>query len=303
MPKQPPETRKGAPQSVSWKLRGTTLSLDQPVLMGVVNATPDSFSDGGAFDTADQAVAAGHTMANEGAAIIDVGGESTRPGAEPVNVDEELGRVLPIIEGLLRGGLLVSVDTSKPTVARRAIEAGAVIVNDVTGLRDPEMRAVCAETGVGVVIMHAKGTPTTMQDSPHYVDVVSEVAVFLADAATSAMAAGVERSAIVVDPGIGFGKSYDHNLALLSAMDAIVDIGFPVLLGTSRKGFLGTILEPSRGSTAPKDRDGATAATIALAVAEGVKILRVHNVALAADVARVVWAIVQISHGKEENRT
>jgi dihydropteroate synthase len=271
--------------------------------MGILNVTPDSFSDGGATADPDAAVEAALHMANSGAAIIDVGGESTRPGASLVSLDEELGRVLPVVKRLSAHGLLVSVDTSKSQVALEAIGAGAVVVNDVTGLEDSKMRDVCAETGVGVVAMHMQGTPRTMQRNPQYTNVVKEVRAALLERAEAAVAAGISTDSIVIDPGIGFGKTFDHNIELMSHLDEFCNTGYPVLVGTSRKGFLGTILEPIRGRTDPKERDGAGAAAIALSVAAGVKILRVHNVALAVDVARSAKAMVPKDDGKETNRT
>lgn len=287
----------------TWQIRHATIPLDMPVVVGILNTTPDSFSDGGSFSTVDEAVRSGRDMVDSGAALVDVGGESTRPGAQPVEVDEEMRRVLPVVRGLSESGVLVSVDTSKPIVASRAIEAGACVVNDVTGLRDPEMRSICAAAGVGVVIMHAQGSPESMQDKPRYQDVVSEVTEFLVDSAQRAIEAGIQRDAIVIDPGFGFGKSFAHNLELLAGLETIVATGYPVMVGTSRKGFLGDILRPSRGETVPSERDGATAGTVAFAVSRNVPIFRVHNVGLAADVAHVVKAIVRLVDGKETNRT
>ena len=287
----------------SWSVRDASVSLVDPIVMGIVNVTPDSFSDDGATVDPDAAVEAAIDMANSGAAIIDVGGESTRPGASLVSLDEELDRVIPVIERISSHGLLVSVDTSKAHVARQAIEAGAAIVNDVTGLEDPRMRDVCAESGAGVVVMHMQGTPRTMQRNPQYDDVVSEVKEFLLERAASAVAAGISSDSIVIDPGIGFGKTFDHNIELMLNLDEFCDSGYPVLVGTSRKGFLGRILEPIRGRTSPEQRDGATAATIALSVAAGAKILRVHNVPFAIEVAHTAKAMVPQDDGKETNRT
>jgi dihydropteroate synthase len=260
--------------------------------MGILNVTPDSFSDGGIHRDADASVEAGLAMVAEGAAIVDVGGESTRPGAPPIGVDEEIERILPVVSGLAGEGVAVSVDTSKPEVARAAIDAGAVIVNDVTGLTTQAMLDVCAATRVGVVIMHMQGTPATMQDDPTYGNVVAEVRSFLAAQCLRALTGGIRIESIAIDPGIGFGKSFDHNLELLRHLDAFTHLGYPLLIGTSRKGFLGTILEPSRGRTRPAERDAATAATVAAAVLRGASILRVHNVALCADVALTAKAMV-----------
>lgn len=286
-----------------WKLGGRSVLLDRPIVMGILNTTPDSFADGGAYSGVEEAVSAALEMVGSGATIIDVGGESTRPGASLVSLDEELDRVVNVVGQLASQGVLVSVDTSKPEVATAVIEAGAVAINDVTGLESPRMREVCAATGVGVVVMHMQGTPRTMQRDPRYDDVVEEVRAYLVDGATAAISAGVAPDSIAIDPGISFGKTVEHNIELIANLDALVDTGFPVLLGTSRKGFLGTVLESVRGTTLPSERDGATAATLALAVASGVRILRVHNVPLAVDVAHTANAMVQKDDGEETNRT
>jgi dihydropteroate synthase len=269
-----------------WEFSGQALS--PTVVMGVVNVTPDSFSDGGLFSTAEAAIAHGRRLVDEGADIVDVGGESTRPGAADVSAAEEAARVVPVIEALSMDGVLVSVDTSKPAVAEAALAAGASIVNDVTGLRDDAMLHVVAASGCGVVIMHMQGTPRTMQLEPSYSDVVTEVHDYLRAQARRAVDAGVDPRAIAIDPGIGFGKTIEHNLALLSNLDVLTDSGFPVVLGTSRKSFLGTLTGRS-----VEDRDVATAATIALGVAAGVFCVRVHNVAAARDAVRVAEAIVR----------
>ena len=281
-----------------WQLRDVSINLDAPIVMGILNTTPDSFSDGGAHADFASAVAAGLEMVQQGASIVDVGGESTRPGATDVSATEELARVLPVIEQLASKNAVVSVDTSKPQVAEAAVAAGAVIVNDVTGLEDAEMRSVCAANSVGVVAMHMQGTPRTMQRDPQYTDVVSEVNAYLIERAEACVEAGIARASIALDPGIGFGKTPRNNIDLLANLDTLCASGYPVLVGTSRKGFLGTILEDVRGSTTPSQRDGATAATIALAVRSGVKILRVHNVRLAVEVAHTANAIVP-HDGKE----
>jgi dihydropteroate synthase len=286
-----------------WQLRGRSLALDQPVVMGILNVTPDSFADGGENEDLDEAVAAGLSMAASGAGIIDIGGESTRPGASLVSLDRELERVVRVAEKLASHGVLVSVDTSKPDVASAALGVGAVAINDVTGLENPKMREVCSDTGAGVVVMHMQGTPRTMQRDPRYGDVVGEVREYLVEGANAAIRAGVSPHSIAIDPGISFGKNLDQNIRLMSNLERFVDTGFPVLLGTSRKGFLGRILEPVRGPTSPSERDGATAASVALAVAAGVKILRVHNVPLAVDVAHAANAMVPKDHGEETNRT
>lgn len=262
--------------------------------MGIVNVTPDSFSDGGMFFAAgtpdpESAIAHGMRLLGDGADILDVGGESTRPGADAVDAAAEGERVLPVIEALAAAGAVVSVDTAKAPVARAAIDAGATIVNDVTALADPAMARLCAETGVGVVLMHMQGTPRTMQDAPVYTDVVAEVADFLAERATAAVQAGIAPACVAVDPGIGFGKTLEHNLTLLAHLDRIVALGYPVVLGTSRKRFLGSIV----GVDDPAERDVATSATTALGIAAGASVIRVHNVVMGLHSARTADAIVR----------
>ncbi len=260
--------------SQAWLLRAGALDVSHGVLMGVLNVTPDSFSDGGTHATASDAVAAGIAMRDAGAGIVDVGGESTRPGAQSVTVEEELERVIPVVEELAGRGLLISIDTSKPEVASAAIEAGATILNDVTACSSPGMAELVAETGAGVVLMHMKGTPRDMQQDPHYDDVVSEVADFLAERASHLIGLGVDRLAIAVDPGIGFGKTVEHNLLLLAGLPDLAALGYPVVLGASRKSFLGKIT----GIDNPSDRDGVTAVTTALGYERGARVFRVHDV-------------------------
>jgi dihydropteroate synthase len=259
-------------------------------LMGVLNVTPDSFSDGGRFLEPAAAVAQGLELAREGAAIIDVGGESTRPGAEPVGEAEELRRVVPVIEGLRAAGVeaQISIDTSKAAVARAAIDAGASLVNDVSAFRhDPEMAALVAERGVDCCLMHMRGEPRTMQVEPRYDDVVGEVRDFLSQRAEFAIAAGIEPARIILDPGIGFGKAVEHNLALLGRIEELVAIGFPILVGTSRKSFLGRITgRPTDGRVA------ATVATCVMAFERGATHFRVHDVAPVADALAVAAATV-----------
>lgn len=255
--------------------------------MGIVNVTPDSFSDGGLHATTAAAVGHALRLSEDGADIVDVGGESTRPGADPVPVAEEIDRVVPVVARLASEGLVVSVDTMKPEVASAAIEAGAAIVNDVGGLADPEMRRLVADSGAGVVVMHMQGTPRTMQDDPRYVDVVSEVRDFFDRRVGLAVAAGVDRAAIVVDPGIGFGKTVDHNLTLLSHLGELSSL--PVMVGVSRKRFLGTLT----GRDRPQDRDSASAAAAAVAVARGASVVRTHDVASTLEAVKVAWAIVR----------
>lgn len=249
--------------------------------------TPDSFSDGGLYLDPDAAVEHGRELASQGAEILDVGGESTRPGAVEVGEAEELRRVEPVVAGLA-GTATVSIDTSKLAVAEAAIAAGAEIVNDVTALRgDPEMGALCAERGVGVVLMHMPGNPRTMQDDPAYDDVVDEVRAFLAERTEAAVAAGIEEERIWLDPGIGFGKTLEHNLELLRRLGELGGLGRPLVVGTSRKSFIGKI----DGSEVDR-RAGGTVASSVLAAAEGADILRVHDVAEAAQALRVASAIL-----------
>lgn len=286
-----------------WRLRSATLSNDDhTLLMGVVNVTPDSFSDGARFSGSDgaidhdAAVRHGLSLVGEGADLVDVGGESTRPGAEPIPAGDEWRRVIPVVTGLAAAGVVVSIDTSKPEIAEAAIAAGAQVVNDVTALRNTEMASLCADAGVGVVLVHMQGSPATMQQNPTYDDVVAEVAAELGRRIEAATAAGISPDRICIDPGIGFGKSFEHNLALLDGLDEIARLGPPVLVGTSRKGFLGRILEESGHPAAAPHRDPATGATVALAIAKGAAAVRVHNVAAALQSARAADAIVRIGH-------
>jgi dihydropteroate synthase len=245
----------------------------RPSVMGIVNVTPDSFSDGGAYRSAAEAATAAQAMLDEGAALVDIGGESTRPNAEPVSQDEELRRVLPVLE--LLPGRPLSVDTSRAEVARRAVAVGAAMVNDVSALRrEPELAEVVAETGVDVCLMHMRGTPRTMQDDPRYDDVVSDVASFLEERIAFAVEAGIAEDRICVDPGIGFGKTSEHNLELLRRLDRIVSLGRPVLVGVSRKSTLARVLR-EHGAV------GSDAASVGAAVAafdRGATVLRVHDV-------------------------
>jgi len=241
------------------------------LVMGVLNVTPDSFSDGGRFFSVDGAVAQGRRLAAAGAAIVDVGGESTRPGAEPVEPSEELRRVLPVISALAADGIAVSIDTRHAEVAEAAVAAGATIVNDVSAGDD--LMAVAAAGGAGYVAMHAQGPPATMQHDPHYDDVVAEVHAFLAGAAKCARQAGCGQ--VWVDPGIGFGKTREHNVALLAALPELVDAGVPVVIGASRKGFLGALT----GGAAPLDRLEASVAVATWAFSCGVQVVRAHDVA------------------------
>ena len=253
--------------------------------MGIVNVTPDSFSDGGRLVALDKAVEAGLSMVAEGALAVDVGGESTRPGAEPVDEAEETRRVVPVIEALAAEGVLLSIDTRKPSVARAALAAGARMVNDVGGLRHPEMVTVCAEAGAPVIAMHMLGEPATMQDDPTYDDVVADVLTYLSAAADAARASGVLD--VIIDPGIGFGKTTAHNLALLAATDRFVATGRPVLVGASRKGLIHTLADAPR----PSERLGGSIAIHLAAARGGAALLRVHDVAQHRQALRVEAAM------------
>jgi dihydropteroate synthase len=256
--------------------------------MGVVNVTPDSFSDGGHFLHPAAAIAEARGMVEEGAAIIDVGGESTRPGSEGVSMDEELRRVEPVLEALI--DVPVSIDTSKAEVARRAFEAGAVMVNDVTALRgDPELAGVVADWGAYLCLMHMLGEPRSMQDDPRYDDVVAEVASFLEERLAFAVGAGIPEERICLDPGIGFGKTVEHNLELLARLDEIVALGRPVLVGASRKRFLGRILGDSEAVTGPV---AAGVAIAVLAYERGASIFRVHDVREHVEALKTAAAVV-----------
>lgn len=256
--------------------------------MGVVNVTPDSFSDGGLYLEPNQAIAHGEALAAAGAAILDVGGESTRPGAQPVSVEEELRRVVPVVRGLAAGGHEISIDTSKRAVAEAALDAGAAIVNDVTAFRgDPEMATLCADRGARVVLMHMAGYPATMQENPRYDDVVADVKAFLAARLEVALAAGVAEERVWLDPGIGFGKTAEHNHELLRRLSELRELGRPLVLGTSRKTFLGRAEGAGSG-----ERLGGTVATSVLAAAEGVDVLRVHDVAEVAQALAVAAAVL-----------
>jgi dihydropteroate synthase len=263
-----------------WKHRRGVLDLGRSgVIMGVLNVTPDSFSDGGRYLGVDDAVAHALSMVEAGAAIIDLGGESTRPGAERVPADEQIRRTRPVIMALRRRTeALLSIDTTLAPVAAAALEAGADMVNDVSGLTgDPAMAGVCARTGAGVVIMHMRGEPRTMQVAPVYGDVVAEVRAFFAGQAARAVAAGIDPAALVFDPGIGFGKTLEHNLALIRAVGLLSpDPGRPMLLGVSRKSFIGGVL----GSADPSDRGWGTVALTSLGREKGARVFRVHDVRL-----------------------
>jgi dihydropteroate synthase len=273
-----------------WHCRGRVLTpAPRPLVMGIVNVTPDSFSDGGSFFDPSSAVAHGLRLVDEGADILDVGGESTRPDATPVPVEEELRRVLPVVSELAkRTSVPVSIDTMKAEVAVRCLDAGACILNDVSGFRDPAMIAAAARTGAGVVVMHMRGDPTTMQHDPRYADVVAEVDAFFAERIAALTAAGVDPRSVCLDPGIGFGKTLDHTRQQLNGLAVHTRHGRPVCLGISRKGFLGQITGRPRA-----ERAAGTLAVNCFAVAAGAAhVLRVHDVAAARDAA-LLWEFIR----------
>ena len=262
--------------------------VERPLIMGVVNVTPDSFSDGGRYLDPAAALAHACRLVEEGADILDIGAESTRPGSCPVSEDEEIRRLLPVVTAVARSvSVPISVDTSKSHVAKVALDAGAGMVNDVTALRgDKDMADVIAETGASVVLMHMQGTPGTMQRAPHYAHVVEEVSSFLAERARVALDRGIGKNQIVLDPGIGFGKVLVHNLELLGQLRTLTKLGYPVLVGPSRKAFIGQIIDRP-----VEERAWGTAAAVAVAVMQGAGILRVHDVAAMRDVVKVAAAI------------
>jgi dihydropteroate synthase len=274
---------------VKWRTARREIPLDGSRVVGILNVTPDSFSDGGRFATPDDVVRAALAMREAGAAVLDVGGESTRPGSRPPDEGEETRRVVPVIERLAAAtDLPISVDTRRAVVARAALEAGAEIVNDVSGLtHDPGMARVIAEAGAGCVLMHMRGTPDTMDAQAVYQDVALEVAGELAERRGAALAAGIPAAAIVLDPGLGFAKNVDHNLAVLNRLDLILDLGHPVMVGPSRKRFLGAVTGRAVG-----ERDAPTAAACVAARLKGAHLFRVHDVPGAVEALRVADAIV-----------
>jgi dihydropteroate synthase len=276
---------------VIWKIRDREIDLSNRArVMGIINATPDSFSDGGSFLDPQAALAHGLQMVAEGAEILDIGGESTRPGAQSVEADEEIRRVLPIIQALRRESqVLLSIDTSKAAVARAALDAGADIINDVTGLRgDPDMPALAASSKAGIVIMHMQGQPRTMQVAPTYDDVVHEVGNFFRHALARSVACGIDPMRIALDPGIGFGKTPEHNRRLLAELSAFLEFGRPLLVGASRKSFLGWLA----GSSAMDDRFWPGVALTSLCRERGARILRVHDVKPHTEALRMTEAIL-----------
>ena len=282
----------GAMTARIWRCRDHTFELGRRTLvMGIVNVTPDSFSDGGLFADREAAVAHGARLADEGADLVDVGGESTRPGSDPVSVEEEMARVIPVIEGLraARPDVVVSVDTRRAAIATAALRAGAAVVNDVSAGRDPQMFEAVRGAGAGMVLMHMLGEPKTMQDAPRYEDVVSEVHEFLRERVEAAIFAGVPQECLAVDPGIGFGKNLDHNLALLRATPMLSDLSAALVVGASRKRFLGALT----ATEAVSDRLEASLAAAAWAAAHGADVLRVHDVAPTVRGLRVIDAIAR----------
>ncbi len=272
-----------------WQCRNRTLNCDvRPLIMGILNVTPDSFSDGGRYPDADAAVAAARQMVADGADIVDVGGESTRPGAEGVNVDEEIRRVVPVIEALAaETDVVISVDTMKAPVADKAIACGAHIINDVTALtHDPAMVDVARDTGAGVVLMHMRGSPRTMQDDPRYDDVTEDIRQYLAARVEDAVDAGLNREALAIDPGIGFGKTAEHNVQLVAHLDRFTSLGRPVMVGLSRKRFVGMLTgAPVEGRLA------GSLAGLSCSVLNGANVMRVHDVPESVQAARVAAAV------------
>jgi dihydropteroate synthase len=257
--------------------------LDRPLIMGIINVTPDSFSGDGVAGQLNRAIDQARSFIEAGADILDIGGESSRPGAEPVGVDEELRRVMPVVEALARFDVPLSVDTMKPEVINRALACGASMINDINALRSPGALEAAAAGDAAVCLMHMQGSPKTMQDAPHYDEVVSEVVGFLRQRASAAQAAGIAPERIVIDPGFGFGKTPEHNLALLQRLDQIVALGYPVLVGLSRKSVLGKLT--GRKVT---ERLPASVTAAVVAVSKGARIVRVHDVAATRD-ALAVW--------------
>jgi len=276
---------------VIWKVRGQSLDLTQrALLMGIVNVTPDSFSDGGSFLDPRAACKQGLKLVEEGADILDIGGESTRPGSHSVPLEEEIQRVIPVIERLRRETkALISIDTNKAAVAQAAMDAGADIINDITGLRgDENMPRVVSQSGAGVIIMHMKGTPRTMQDAPAYQDIMSEIGDFFRQSVALALSFGIDPMSIALDPGIGFGKTPEHNRQLLAGIGSFAKTGHPILIGASRKSFLGWLA----GSTAMEDRFWPGVATTSLCRERGARIFRVHDVKPHHDALRMTEAIL-----------
>ena len=285
MARTPPES------PTAWRFRNGSLDVSHPRIMGIVNVTPDSFSDGGRYLNPVAACRHAESLVADGADLLDIGGESTRPESDPVDPAEEERRVLPVVREAAGLGVPVAVDTTKASVARAAIEAGAKIINDTSALADPEMGALAAEAGAGLVLMHMKGTPRTMQDDPQYDDVVNEVLAFLRERRGRAEDQGVARDAIVLDPGIGFGKRLAHNLELLARLDELAALGSPVLVGVSRKRFIAELT----GAKPPDERDPASVAAALQARTRGASIFRVHDVAATRQALTVFDAVGSVT--------
>lgn len=268
------------------------LPPDRPAFMGILNVTPDSFSDGGQFFDVSAAIRHGLALFKDGADLVDVGGESTRPGSEPISVAEELRRVGPVISELAKTGVSVSIDTTKPEIASAAIDLGASVVNDISGFRNPEMRRVVAEANCQVCIMHMQGSPENMQKSPTYVDVVREVKEFLIGQAEILEQEGLSREKIWIDPGIGFGKNQVHSLKILQNIHKLAGTGYPVMVGVSRKSFLGRILNPDQPAPLDQRLEGTIAAEV-LSVCQGARIIRTHDVARSRRAIQTATAILK----------
>jgi dihydropteroate synthase len=281
-----------APVPATWRIGDRVLDLSRPLIMGIVNVTPDSFSDGGRHFRFEAALGHAHRLIEEGADLLDIGGESTRPGAAEVSIGDEAGRVLPLVEALRATGVPLSVDTSKPEVMRVALAAGAAVINDVRALQAPGALDAVRGSDCGLVLMHMQGTPRTMQADPHYDDVVREVGEFLQARVAAAVDAGVAADRIVVDPGFGFGKSRAHNFRLLRELNVLAGLGRPLLAGLSRKSMLGAVT-----GRAVEDRQAASLAAALLAVERGARIVRVHEVAATRDALRVWEATTRGNEG------
>ncbi|MEE9489112.1 MAG: dihydropteroate synthase [Thermoplasmata archaeon] len=272
--------------ALTLKAGGRQLRIDRPLVMGVINVTPDSFSDGGEFLDAEVAIAHAKKLVKEGADILDIGGESSRPGSDTLPAKEELERIVPVLEGIIDDvNVLISVDTCKPRVARKVLDMGVHIINDITGLTSAELAGVVARHEAGIVIMHMQGTPKTMQKSPRYDDVVADILRFLRERVKRAEKKGIRRESIIIDPGIGFGKTAEHNLEIISRLKEFKSLGLPVLVGASRKSFIGKVLD--------KDVDGRLSgglAMLSMSIQNGASIVRAHDVRESADAARMTWA-------------
>jgi dihydropteroate synthase len=269
--------------------KGLRLSLGEKTrIMGVLNVTPDSFSDGGLFYQQDKAIAQGEALAAQGADLLDIGGESTRPFSDPISVDEEIRRIIPVIKALVKKvSIPISVDTTKAEVAREALETGAALVNDISALSfDPNLAKVVAEYRVPVILMHIKGTPRNMQEQPHYDHLLKEIKNFFIERLSKAQEQGIPLEKILIDPGIGFGKTFEHNLTLIKRLDFFQDLDRPIVLGTSRKAFIGKLTGQE-----PLNRDWGTAATLAIGVWQGAHLVRVHNAEAAKQVLAVIDAL------------